>query len=64
MLAHIHLLDSLEIDAEMKCRAMLHDENMYPDSFSFKPERFIGSNGKLNPAVKDPETVIFGFGRR
>ncbi|KAG7085604.1 hypothetical protein E1B28_003155 [Marasmius oreades] len=44
--------------------AMLHDEDTYPDPHSFKPERFIGADGKLNPDVKDPSTVLFGFGRR
>ncbi|KIK64178.1 hypothetical protein GYMLUDRAFT_241366 [Collybiopsis luxurians FD-317 M1] len=44
--------------------AMLHDENVYPDPHSFKPERFIGEDGNINPAVKDPESALFGFGRR
>ncbi|KAJ7693215.1 cytochrome P450 [Mycena rosella] len=43
--------------------AILHDESMYPDPHAFKPERFL-LNGKLNQAVRDPETVAFGFGRR
>jgi cytochrome P450 len=42
---------------------MMHDEQSYPDPFSFKPERFIKS-GKINPAIKDPVTIAFGFGRR
>ncbi|KAJ6467859.1 cytochrome P450 [Mycena sanguinolenta] len=42
--------------------AMLHDEIEYPDPYAFKPERFL-LNGKLNPAVKDPQCA-FGFGRR
>ncbi|KAF7333920.1 Cytochrome P450 [Mycena sanguinolenta] len=29
-----------------------------------KPERFLLSDGKLNPTTRDPETVAFGFGRR
>ncbi|KAF7372911.1 Cytochrome P450 [Mycena sanguinolenta] len=44
--------------------AILHDEAIYPDPHSFKPERFLLSEGKLNPAIRDPETVAFGFGRR
>ncbi|KAF7373039.1 Cytochrome P450 [Mycena sanguinolenta] len=44
--------------------AMLHDESIYPDPHSFKPERFLLSDGKLNSAIRDPETVAFGFGRR
>ncbi|KAJ7844804.1 cytochrome P450 [Mycena leptocephala] len=43
--------------------AILHDENMYPDPQSFKPERFL-TDGKLNRAIRDPETAAFGFGRR
>ncbi|KAJ6564499.1 cytochrome P450 [Mycena capillaripes] len=42
--------------------AILHDERLYPDPYSFKPERFL-LDGKLNPAVKNPEAA-FGFGRR
>lgn len=44
-------------------RSMLHDENRYPDPFSFKPERFL-KDGKLNPDVRDPTTILFGMGRR
>jgi cytochrome P450 len=36
---------------------------MYPDPYAFKPERFL-LDGKLNPAVKDPDCAAFGFGRR
>ncbi|KAF8191985.1 cytochrome P450 [Mycena galopus ATCC 62051] len=43
--------------------AILHDENMYPDPYAFKPERFL-LDGKPNPAVKNPECAAFGFGRR
>ncbi|KAJ3746113.1 cytochrome P450 [Lentinula detonsa] len=44
--------------------AMLHDENMYPEPHTFRPERFIGKDGRINPLVKDPDTALFGFGRR
>ncbi|KAJ7720165.1 cytochrome P450 [Mycena metata] len=43
--------------------ALMHDETVYPEPNSFKPERFL-LDGKLNPAIRDPETVVFGFGRR
>ena len=40
---------------------MLHDEDIYPDPHSFKPERWLGT-------PRDPNThsfdIIFGFGRR
>ncbi|KAJ7607861.1 cytochrome P450 [Roridomyces roridus] len=43
--------------------AILHDKNLYPDPYAFKPERFL-LNGKLNPATQGPEAAAFGFGRR
>lgn len=47
-----------------KFRAILHDEEMYPQPFAFKPERFLNSEeGKVLPP--DPATIAaFGFGRR
>ena len=47
----------------MHCRAMLHDPNDYPDPQTFKPERYI-KDGKIDPSVRDPTTIAFGFGRR
>ncbi|KAJ6461194.1 cytochrome P450 [Mycena vitilis] len=38
-------------------RAICHDELVYPEPFSFKPERFLSGN------TSDPDAV-FGFGRR
>jgi len=43
--------------------AILNDEEVYPDSQTFKPERFL-LDGKLNPAIRDPDVAAFGFGRR
>jgi len=42
----------------------MHDEEIYPDSYSFKPERFIRPDGSLRETKYDPELWIFGFGRR
>jgi hypothetical protein len=44
-------------------RAMLHDETIYPDPFTFNPDRFM-KDGQLNPDVRDPGHATFGFGRR
>ena len=41
---------------------MLHDPIAYPEPFSFKPERFLASDGSFRD---DPLlTSVFGFGRR
>ncbi|KAL1755741.1 cytochrome P450 [Schizophyllum commune] len=44
--------------------AMAHDELAYPEPYIYKPERFLTDDGKLNPAVRDPASFVFGFGRR
>ncbi|PFH47950.1 hypothetical protein AMATHDRAFT_6256 [Amanita thiersii Skay4041] len=45
------------------CWAMLNDEKVYPDPFTFKPERFM-KDGKISKDIKDPSHAVFGFGRR
>lgn len=40
-------------------RAILHDEQEYPDLFTFNPDRFL-TDGKPNPDVKDPSVASFG----
>ncbi|KAK6988057.1 cytochrome p450 [Favolaschia claudopus] len=42
--------------------AILHNEEMYPDPFSFKPERFL-LNDSTKSSAKDPD-IAFGYGRR
>ena len=32
-------------------RAMLHDENTYPEPFEFKPERFLSDGKTLTPPL-------------
>ncbi|KAL1744516.1 cytochrome P450 [Schizophyllum fasciatum] len=45
--------------------ALAHDENMYPDLYAYKPERFLTADGKrINKEVRDPSLYAFGFGRR
>ena len=41
--------------------AMTHDPNVYPDPFTFKPERFLNEDGKSND---DNRVLAYGFGRR
>ncbi|KIJ64539.1 hypothetical protein HYDPIDRAFT_111874 [Hydnomerulius pinastri MD-312] len=41
--------------------AIAHNEEKYPDSFSFIPERFLNSDGTL---TDDTVSWVFGFGRR
>jgi len=43
--------------------AMLHNKQVYPDPFSFKPERFL-KDGKVDPSVPNPIDIVFGYGRR
>lgn len=42
-------------------RAMTHDERVYPDPYTFNPERFFDENGNLN---NDSRVLAYGFGRR
>ena len=44
-------------------RAMLHDPTVYPNPEEFVPGRFL-KDGRLNPDVRDPLGIAFGFGRR
>lgn len=45
--------------------SILHDEKVFPDPFSFNPERYLDGSG-LGDAAKQRETVkvAFGLGRR
>ncbi|KAL1748709.1 cytochrome P450 [Schizophyllum fasciatum] len=50
--------------------SMVHNEAsdrdlaVYPDSYAFKPDRFLTADGKINKDVRDPGDLVFGFGRR
>ncbi|KDR69244.1 hypothetical protein GALMADRAFT_145643 [Galerina marginata CBS 339.88] len=43
--------------------AMLHDEDIYSNPSTFNPDRFM-KDGLLDPSVRDPGSMAFGFGRR
>ncbi len=43
-------------------RHMCHDPTVYHDPFEFKPERFLGIDGRA--PERDPRDLAFGFGRR
>ena len=45
-------------------RSILHDPKMYTEPDAFIPERYLSQDGKPNQDVRDPGSVIFGFGRR
>ena len=44
-------------------RANARDPKAYSDPEVFNPERFL-KDGKLDTSVMDPDTVVFGYGRR
>jgi hypothetical protein len=50
------------VDGAFPCRAILHDDRLFPDPFTFKPERFIGPD--VDPRVHAAVDYAFGFGRR
>lgn len=47
-------------------RSILHDDQVYPDPFEFKPDRFLDHEGNVAKESKQMVTVrtAFGFGRR
>jgi cytochrome P450 len=49
---------------DLTIRSILHDPDLYSEPFAFNPERFLSQDGSLDPNVKDPRDIVFGFGRR
>ena len=41
----------------------MHDPEVFNDPMVFQPERYL-KDGKLNLNVRDPDSAVFGFGRR
>lgn len=41
-----------------------HDEDMYPDAMTFRPERFLGVPDAKEGGPRNPNTIAFGWGRR
>ena len=49
---------------QFESRAILRDEDTYPNPEAFNPSRYMLADGKLDTDVPDPMDVAFGFGRR
>ncbi|KAF9554678.1 cytochrome P450 [Agrocybe pediades] len=43
--------------------SLLQDEHHYPEPDLYNPDRFM-RDGKLNPEIRDPTQIVFGYGRR
>ena len=52
------------IASEVQCRAMMHDEKVFPDPERFSPERHMKKQGETNPEGFNPMSMVFGLGRR
>lgn len=44
--------------------AITRDENLYPDPFTFKPERFLEPTDEASKLRRNTRNHVFGFGRR
>ncbi|KAF9055302.1 cytochrome P450 [Hymenopellis radicata] len=53
-----------KFDRSIACTRPTEFLESIPRTVAFKPERYMGPDGKLDPAVKDPSDVVFGIGRR
>ena len=55
---------SYNIDSKTAIRAILHDEEMYPDPLRFNPDRFIDEEQNAVLGINALPNAAFGFGRR
>ncbi|KAF8629505.1 hypothetical protein AX17_005631 [Amanita inopinata Kibby_2008] len=44
--------------------AIMHNESIYPDPYTFKPERFLEEVDEATQRRRNPRNYVFGFGRR
>ncbi|KIK01617.1 hypothetical protein K443DRAFT_678273 [Laccaria amethystina LaAM-08-1] len=44
--------------------AIMHDEEIYPDSYTFNPDRFLTKVDADTERKRNPRNYVFGFGRR
>lgn len=43
---------------------MMRNLEDFPDPETFNPERYLDKDGSIDPNVRDPRDIVFGFGRR
>ena len=55
----VHLLIFWLHNPFYSTRAITHDEEIYPDPFTFNPSRHLGDDKQ-----PDPSKFVFGFGKR
>jgi cytochrome P450 len=57
-------LGFLRCTADVRTRAILHDEHTYPEPLKFNPERFENQEKNRLAGINELPQAAFGFGRR